>query len=992
MALAWKWLLRFTPMTLLLTLGFVGLAILLTPFLQRLFKRNAGWPLAGLYVASAAALTPAAIDAMQGESVSVSFLWIPSLGISMNMTIDALGVIFAYIALLIGAVVFIYSTRYLGPDRQLSYFLVMTTFTFSMLGLVFAADLILLFICWELTSIASFLLIARSGQPGEAASMRTLFLTFVGGLLLLTATVLVWAKLGTTNIREIFASSIWAADPTFTSVMAVLVLLAAFTKSAQFPFHVWLPDAMAAITPVSAYLHAAAVVKAGIFLLLRFSPLFHEVPVWNIALIATGLATSLIGGWFAMQQTDLKKLMAYSTVSQLGLLVATIGIGTEAAIAAAIIHTITHALFKSGLFMMVGVVDHATHTRDLRRLPPKLYKKMPVSFAITVLGCASMAGVPPMLGFLSKEAILAALLQAPGPNWTGWVALGVAGFGGILTLSYCLKIVFGAFVDGPEDSRKVAGQDPVIVGSAGLPIVASLPLVAVPFIFDHPIGQATNVALASNDAAPHFYLWHGITAELIVTALILAVGVLVTLRRAALFKRIEAKPFPFTGADVIMGLREFLTEIGSIIHRLVAYDHATRHLLAIFVSLGALGIFGTIVVAQTDIPPLVRGINQPMDAVLLVLIGTAAVSVCISKSRLGATVALSAVGVLATAQILVLGAPDVALTQLLVETLTIIVIMLVLQKLPRDFAIRKAEGRRHTLLISAMVGAGVAALTWVLHSRRPKSELADYYLNNTYDIAGGYNVVNIILVEFRAMDTLGELAVLGMAGVAIIAVFSTVRHRHLDPATQSELDLDLTKMKVRKDPKSTASRAILVSWPNAIPLQLMLKVVVPTLVFITLLLFVRGHDHPGGGFNAALVASAIVGLIYLSTSKDRQVGPLRLPLYLIGGGVIVAVLTGLVGLVAADSFLQPIHGYLASLHLSTSMLFDVGVYTAVLGLIMVAFNLLGTSIVSAENTRERVDQSLEGKLPGPLDTVRGERVARTSTFVADGTPPRELGR
>lgn len=980
-------------MILLLSLGFVGLAILLTPVLQRVLQRNAGWPLAALYLAAAGALAPAAAETLRGETVSVSFLWVPSLGISMNMTLDALGMIFAYIALVIGAVVLIYSTRYLGPDRQLSYFLVMTVFTFAMMGLVFAADLILLFICWELTSIASFLLIARSGQPGEAASMRTLFLTFVGGLFLLTAVVLVWAKLGTTNMQEIFASGIWSADPTFTSLVAILVLLAAFTKSAQFPFHVWLPDAMAAITPVSAYLHAAAVVKAGIFLLLRFSPLFHETPVWNIALITAGLATSLIGGWFAMQQTDLKKLMAYSTVSQLGLLVATIGIGTEAAIAAAILHTIANALFKSGLFMMVGVVDHATHTRDLRRLPPKLYRKMPVSFAITVLGCASMAGVPPMLGFLSKESVLAAMIQAPGPNWTGWVALAVAGFGGILTLSYCLKIVFGAFIDGREESREVKGQDAVIVGSAGLPILASVPLVAVPFVFDIPVGQATNASLGSMDASPRFYLWHGITAELIVTAVILAVGVLIAFRRVQLFKRVEAKPFPFTGADVIMGFREFLTEIGSIIHRVVAFDHATRHVLAIFLSLAGLGIFGTIVVARAgDLPPITQGVSQPIDAVLLVLICGSAVCVCIARSRLAATVALSAVGVLATAQILVLGAPDVALTQLLVEMLTVIVIMLVLQKLPRQFSTRKGRGSVRTVLVSVLVGAGVAGLSWVLHSRRGKSELADYYLANTYDVSGGYNVVNIILVEFRAMDTLGELSVLGMAGVAIIAVFSTVRHRHLDPATQAELDLDLSKIALRADPKSTAHRAILVSWPNVVPLKLMLRVIVPTLVFLSSLLFLRGHDQPGGGFNAALVASAIVGLIYLSTSKDRQIGPLRLPLYLIGGGIMIAVLTGLIGLISLDSFLQPLHGYVGSLHVSTSMLFDIGVYTAVLGLVMVSFNLLGTSIVSAENTRERVDQSLEGELPGPLDTVRGERVARDSTLVADGRPPREPGR
>ena len=708
--------------------------------------------------------------------------------------------------------------------------------------------------------------------------------------------------------------------------------------------------------------------------------------------VTVGLLTSVLGGWFAMQQTDLKKLMAYSTVSQLGLMVAAIGVGTEAAIAAAIIHTVAHALFKSGLFMMVGVVDHATHTRDLRRLPPKLYKKMPVSFAIVLLGCASMAGVPPMMGFLSKEAILAALLGTPEATAAGWAAFFVAGFGAILTVSYCLKIVIGTFFDGPEASREVTGQDPVIVASAGLPIVVSVPLAFAAGIFDQPVSYAVNAARASTGADVHFYLWHGFTPELILTLGIMAVGVAIALRRHTFFRWVESKPFPFTGADVINAIREFFTEVGMAFNKVIAHDHATRHLVMIFTSLGVLGVAGSAMVASQGLPPMTPNINRPIDGILLVLIAASAITVSLARHRLSATVALSGVGILATAQILVLGAPDVALTQILVESLTIIVIMLVLQKLPTEFIRRKSDGRLKSLGIALLAGAGVAGLSWTLTARRDKSELAAYYLANTYDVSGGYNVVNIILVEFRAFDTMGELAVLGMAGVAILAIFSTVRHRHLDPATREEVEHSATQVALRKDRQSTAYRAIMVPWPTVTPLQLMLKVIIPILVVMSALLFLRGHNEPGGGFNAALVASAIVGLVYLSTSKDRQVGPPRMPLYLIGGGIIIAVLTGLIGLAARGSFLQPIHGYVGEVHLTTSMIFDVGVYTAVLGLIMVSFNLLGTSLMSGEGTRERVDQSLEGELPGPLDTVRGERVARTSTFVADGTPPRELGR
>ena len=348
----------------------LALAFVTTPLLVRFLGRNAGWPLSALYVAAAAFEAPAAGAVAAGEQSAWTLDWLPALGIRLAFTADGLGLVFSFIALLIGAVVFVYSTRYLAVGRNYAFYQVMTAFTLSMQALVLADDLVLLFICWELTSLASFLLIASAGNAGEGASMRTLLITFVGGVLLLLAIAAIWWRTGTTSLSGAFAHEVWASDPGFTTLIAVLVALAGFTKAAQFPFHVWLPDAMAAITPVSAYLHAAAVVKAGIFLLLRFSPVLHANAVWSGLLVTVGLITTCVGGYFALEQTDAKKLMAYSTVSQLGLLTSSIGLGTEAGIAAAVLHTIAHALFKSGLFMMVGVVDHATDTRDLRRFPP----------------------------------------------------------------------------------------------------------------------------------------------------------------------------------------------------------------------------------------------------------------------------------------------------------------------------------------------------------------------------------------------------------------------------------------------------------------------------------------------------------------------------------------------------------------------------------------------------------------------------------------------
>lgn len=979
-------------MTLILTVSILGLAVLLTPALTRVFGRDTGWPLALVYLGAASALGPAAAEVLNGQAPAWRTSWVPQLGIEFALRADGLGIVFSYIALLIGAVVFCYSTRYLSPGRQLSFYLVMVMFTTSMLILVLAADLVVMFIAWELTSLASFLLIARSGHAGEAASMRTLLMTFIGGVFLLAAVALIWSATGTTSLAAAFAHPVWTSNPELTTVVAVLVAAAAFTKSAQFPFHIWLPDAMAAATPVSAYLHAAAVVKAGIFLLLRFSPLFHDTIVWNSLLLCLGLLTMCVGGWFASQQTDLKKLMAYSTVSQLGLIVATIGVGTETALTAAIFHTIVHALFKSGLFMMVGVIDHAVHTRDLRRLPPQLYRAMPFTFVLTTLGCAAMAGVPPMLGFISKEAILAALLGAPGATWTGWAALIVAALGSVLTFTYCAKIVLGAFFDGSETEHQVEPTGALLVTTAGLPIMASVILVPALSTLDIVLKAATSAAIGDT-AHPHLSLWHGLTIELAVSIAVILIGCLIAWRRRAFFGWAESNPFPYSGADVIWQINHGLRRVGTALDRLVDDYSPTRHVLAILGCLGMLGLGGVSVLLGVGLPERTPGLDRPIDAVLLILISVAVVSVVRSRSRIAATVSLSAVGILATVQILSLGAPDVALTQLLVESLSIIVIMLVLQRLPLNFP---ALARRHhtgALLTSLLVGSAVAALTWALTGRRDRSDIAQYYLQNTEEIAGGHNVVNVILVEFRALDTMGELAVLGMAGVAIIAILSSVRHHHLDPEGVEERQVPEPVLALRAEPDSTAFRAIQVAWPNVIGLQLMLRFINPVLIMISLVLFFRGHNDPGGGFIAALVASAAVGLTYLSTSKDRQLGPPRMPLLLIGGGVLVAVSTGLIGLAYAGSFLEPLHGYLSGIHLTTSMVFDVGVYLAVVGLIMVAFNVLGTAKDTVERTRERVDETVEGEVEGPLDTVRGERrVAIRTGFLASGEPPREVGR
>ena len=542
----------------------------------------------------------------------------PALNVELAFRIDGIGVVFTHIALLIGAAVLFYSTHYLDKGRNLSFYWLMVAFTFSMVALVLTNDLVVLFIAWELTSLASFMLIARSGSSGQAPSFRTLLITFVGGVLLLVAVGFIIAFTGTTNIFAALTDPFWAANPAAATAVALLVAIAAMTKSAQFPFHTWLPDAMAAATPVSAYLHAAAVVKAGIFLLIRFSPAFHTTPAWNGLLITAGLITTALGGWFALNQADLKKLMAYSTVSQLGLIVAAIGVGSELALAAAVFHVIAHALFKSGLFMMVGVVDHIGHTRMFGRIP-QLFRVAPISFAVTIIGTASMAGIPPLLGFASKETVFMALRETPGAAALGWLALIAGAAASVLTFAYCAKIVFGSFVDGPEvPAEKLGHEDRVMLTFAALPILASVPLAFMLPTLEKLVVPAAAAALPGTDPHPHLALWHGISPELIASALIIAAGIVIILIRQRAWKFFTAATLPFNGADVIDVITRLLSRLGARATRLIGDERGAPHAAAIVGLMTVVSIGGlATVLADHELPAAQANLSRPIDFVLL---------------------------------------------------------------------------------------------------------------------------------------------------------------------------------------------------------------------------------------------------------------------------------------------------------------------------------------------------------------------------------------
>lgn len=905
------------PVVLGLTIALAALAPLLTRFLGR----DAGWVLAS----GLAALGVWLAVAVPSDGVSFDAPWVPTLDVALRLRADGLALLFALLVLVIGAVVLAYSARYLPPGRAPGFYGLMTAFAAAMLGLVLADDVVLLFVMWEATTLCSFFLIARSGTAAREPAIRTLLITAGGGLSLLAAVATMVVHTGTTQLSTIIADPIWGADPVFATVVGLLVAVAAFTKSAQFPFHSWLPDAMVAPTPVSAYLHAAAMVKAGIYLLMRFSPALGEVPAWNLALIVTGLVTAVMGALFALHRHDLKGLLAYSTVSQLGLLVAAIGVGTTTALVAAAVHTVGHALFKSALFMLVGVVDRQTGTRDLRELSG-LWRTKPGTATALVLAALSMAGVPPLLGFLSKESLLATMLEAPGPAWTGPLAAAVTVLASALTFAYAGRIVLGTLA-GPLAPAGVVEARAAFLVPAALPALVGLALGPAALLLDPLVTGAavasTGVATAQADLA----LWHGVSPELFLSMAVIGIGTVLVLAREPVDRLLDRPLFPGSGVAATEAWRRSTLATGAWVGDFTDSDTPRRHLAVPLLGLLVLAGVG---VAAADLPPFDAALSRPLDWLLVGMLAVGVAGLAAARSRLAAVALLGFVGFGVTLWFFTLGAVDVALTQLLVEILTVVIIVLLLLRLPQRF---HRSPRQHTIGAGVLaVGAGVAATVGVLTltGRPGLSPVGGFFVTQAEAETGGTNVVNTILVDFRALDTLGEYTVLGIAGIAVLVALDA---RGLLPGRRSP----------GGDRWDSALRR---AHDNAVFGRSLTRLVGPVVVVLSALYLLRGHTAPGGGFIAALIGGAGFALVYLTATHPGS--RLRWPyLALIGGGVVIGILVGLLGL-AGGSFLTPLHGEVLGISLTTALLFDVGVYLAVVGVVLLALRRLGVSVPRTE--------------------------------------------
>ncbi|MET2010322.1 DUF4040 family protein [Microbacterium chocolatum] len=917
----------------------VGATCAVAAPVARVAGRAAGWWLALPLIAAAAMLATLG-------SGTVWVPWMPTLGVGFGLRLDGLSLLFSLIVLVIGALVLIYSARYLPKGPNASFFVLMTGFAAAMLLLVLADDLVLMFVAWEATTLCSFFLIARSGRDAREPAIRTLLVTAAGGLSLLAAVVVMWVGTGTTRITDVLVSDAWA-QPGFAIPVALLLAGAVFTKSAQFPFQAWLPDSMVAITPVSAYLHAAAMVKAGIYLALLFSPALAGELVWSALLITSGLITAVFGAVTALRQTDLKALLAYSTISQLGLLVAMIGVGTPEALTAAVVHTVAHALFKAALFMLIGVIDHEAGTRDIRELA-NLRIRMPITIGALALAAASMAGIPPLLGFVSKESMFAAFIEAPGPVWFPVVLTIVGALTAVFTFAYSGRIVLGA-LGGRTAPRAIPEAPALFWGAPGLLAAAGLVLGILPFLLDDLVAAgATSSVGAPVDA--YLELWHGFNLPLAVSAAVIALGTAMVVGRARVERVTDRLRSPVSGLAAVDATRAGIIRFGGLVGRTTGTTKPALHLgipVAVLIVIAAVGVF-----TIPRLPEVVGDPTEPIDWLLLALVAAGTIAAVRARTRIAAVVVTGVVGTSMTVWFFVLGAADVAMTQLLVEILTVCVMVLLLRRLPREFAPSRAK-RRRILPAALALGAGAATTlgVWALTGRREMSPAAEFYLSEGETLTGGANIVNTILVDFRAFDTLGELTVLGAAGIAIAALLYS---RRPTPVRSSRL--------LRGTPLSDAAH-------NSVFVRTVARVLVPAIVLLSVILLVRGHQEPGGGFIAALIGGAGFALLYLAAPSESA-ARIRWPfLALIGAGIVIGTGTGLLGYFDG-SFLRPLSVDILGTKLTTALVFDVGVYLAVVGVVLTALNLLGR-----QHHTEREEGGSDSD-PRPGDAVKPDRDSR----------------
>jgi multicomponent K+:H+ antiporter subunit A len=932
----------------------LGLIVLLpflgsfcTAFLPSHARNAAAWFAGVIAVACVLLIASLYPQIAGGEIVRVILPWMPGYGLELKFRMDGYAWLFAMLVALMGVLVVVYARYYMSPaDPVPRFFSFLLAFMGAMLGTVVSGNLIQLVVFWELTSLTSFVLIAYWYHRAEArrGARMAMMITVGGGLALLVGVLMLGSIIGSYDLDAVLASGERVRTHPWYAPLVTLILVGVLTKSAQFPFHFWLPRAMFAPTPVSAYLHSATMVKAGVFLLARLWPVLHGTDLWFWMVCGAGAASLLIGAFCATFQRDTKGVLAYSTISHLGLITMLLGMNSELALVAAVFHMMNHATFKASLFMAAGIIEHETGTRDLKRLSG-LRQLMPITAVVATVAAGAMAGVPLLNGFLSKEMFFAESVLAGGSSGLRFTLPAMATLAGVFSVTYSLRFIHQIFF-GPatqdlprtphEPTRGMLLPSALLVGACLL--VGIFPGPTIGPILETAVRSILGAGLPDYELA----VWHGLTLPLLMSLVALGGGLTFylvlyskgrTMIRTPLLSRLNAQRiFDILDVAVIRGAAR-------LTRALYSWRLQGQLLLIVCVAVGAGGLPLLITGWTSGEQPLTP--LDPLFALLWVAGAACAVGAAFQAKfhRLAALIMVGGVGLITCLTFAWFSAPDLALTQITVEIVTLVLILLGLRWLPRRLDIEdprrtsiRARARRVRDAVTAVIaGVGFAALSFAVLTRAPDSGLAPYFLTNAREQAGGLNVVNVILVDFRGFDTLGEITVVGSVAMIVYALLRRFRpapESMAVPSAQSRSDAEEAALEAREDP--------LPSGALRIP-AVLVRLLLPVAGLVAFYFLLRGHNAPGGGFVGGLVMATAVIAQYMIGGTIWVESRLRVhPLIAIGAGLLAAGGAGIGAWGLQLPFLTALTWdfrlpLLGDVHLSSVLLFDLGVFMLVFG-------------------------------------------------------------
>ncbi|PAT07636.1 Na+/H+ antiporter subunit A [Corynebacterium hadale] len=892
------------------------------------------------------------------DEIVARYAWMPSVNLNLEFRLDPLAGLFSLIILGVGALVLLYCWGYFdsNPRRLAKFGGELTMFATVMYGLVISDNFLLMYVFWELTSILSYLLVSYYGERASSrrAAIQALMITTMGGLAMLVGINLLGFNAGIWKLSQIPQFADIQNTPAISAAI-VLIMLGALTKSAQAPWHFWLPGAMAAPTPVSAYLHSAAMVKAGIYLVARLAPDMSAVSTWHLVVISTGLFTMLLGGWMALKQRDLKLILAYGTVSQLGFITAVIGVGSREATMAGLAITFAHSMFKATLFMIVGAIDHTTGTRDIGELSG-LGRKEPFVAFLAVVSAASMAGLPPLFGFIAKESALEAILHEESLHgMPGHITLVVLVVGSILTMGYSLYFLWGAFATKAQHREtgvspavaKMHHIGPLLSASPAMLTLATIAFGLLPAWLSNAINSYLDVRFPHVEGAP-LKLWHGITTPLMLTVVIVVAGTVLFWQRD-LIRRVRFDKPALGDADEIWDL--ILHQLRNASLKLTASTQRgslTINLAVIFATLMVVPLAALILGQSNDIHMLLW--DNPWQGLVVCILCAMAIFATLQRNRLSGVVMVGLTGYSLAFIFALHGAPDLALTQALVETIVMVVFMLVLRKMPTEVEPRNDDNRLRAWL-SIGTGLSVVIVAMTAMSARVQDPVSKYMPDLAYEIGHGRNTVNVLLVDLRAADTFGEILVLVIAATGVASLIfgtGTFGRESRRPTLSTNKPRWLAS---GVDSETAQNRSIMV--------DVVTRILFPSIMLLSFYFFFSGHNAPGGGFAGGLVAALAFTLRYLAGGRAEIDEALPVdPAKILGTGILLSAACVVVPLFFGNPPLTTGYASLAlpligEFDVPSALVFDAGVYAIVVGLTLHILGSMGAYLDREEDTRKQ---------------------------------------